>query len=213
MPRNLLFVAALIAGISYYFHDALALPELPDAAWKASACALLAGWVALGGRSGERWLLVLAFAVYALADALLDLSGMTVGAAAFSAGHLIMILIYLRHRRRPLSSEDWMIVGLLLVAVPLASFLIPDKRPDAIKVAAYAAVLGAMAAAALASEFRRDRVLLGVLLFVASDLLIFSMLGALRGSHLPGDFIWPLYLAGQALVAAGVSQELEARGR
>ena len=36
-----------------------------------------------------------------------------------------------------------------------------------------------MAAAALLSDFRRDRVLLGALLFVVSDLLIFSRLGAL----------------------------------
>lgn len=213
MPRNLLFVAALIAGISYFFSDAVTTEGVGHLIWKGAGVGLLALWAATRARSADGWILALAFAIYAAADVLIEIFGLVGGAATFIAGHLLMILLYLRYRRRPLSSEDWMIVGLMLIAVPLASFLLPERRDDAVKVVMYAAVLGALAAAALASEFRRDRVLLGTMLFVASDLLIFARLGALSDSIIPDLGVWPLYFAGQALVAAGVAQELEARGK
>ena len=40
-------------------------------------------------------------------------------------------------------------------------------------------------------------------LFVASDLLIFAKIGPLAGSLIPIILIWPLYFAGQALIAWG----------
>lgn len=212
MPRIMLFIAALVAGISYLFSDALTTEGVGHLVWKGAGVGLLAAWAATRARSPDGWILAVALATYAAADVLIEIYGLAVGAGAFMAGHALMILLYLRHRRRPLSSEDWMIVGLMLVAVPLASFLLPERREDAVKVAIYAAVLGGMAAAALASEFRRDLVLLGAMLFVASDLLIFARLGALRDSTIPDLAVWPLYFAGQALIAAGVAQELDARG-
>jgi uncharacterized membrane protein YhhN len=75
-------------------------------------------------------------------------------------------------------------------------------------VAVYAALLGAMAATAWISRFPRYRVGIGAMLFVASDLLIFARMGPLAGSAVPGMLIWPLYFAGQALVAWGVVQAL-----
>lgn len=212
MPRTLLFVAALIAGSSYAFADAVVADGAARVAWKGAGVGLLALWAASGARSGEGWLLAGAFAIYAAADMLLDIYGVTAGGATFAVGHLLMILLYLRHRRA-LGSEDWMILGLMLVAIPLASFLLPERRADAMGVAAYGAVLGGLAAAALASAFRRDRVLLGTMLFVASDLLIFARMGALKDSAIPALGIWPLYFAGQALIVTGVAPALAGRAR
>jgi hypothetical protein len=42
-------------------------------------------------------------------------------------------------------------------------------------------------------------------LFVISDLLIFSRMGPLAGSAIPDLLVWPTYFGGQALIAtAGV---------
>ena len=47
---------------------------------------------------------------------------------------------------------------------------------------------------------------LGAVLFVVSDLLIFARLGPLAGSAIPPLAIWPLYFAGQVLIATGVAR-------
>jgi uncharacterized membrane protein YhhN len=92
---------------------------------------------------------------------------------------------------------------LLLVGVPLIAFLLPTDRAAAPGIALYATGLGAMAASAWISRFPRYRVGLGAVLFVASDLLIFAKMGPLASSPIPVFLIWPLYFAGQALIAWG----------
>jgi len=80
---------------------------------------------------------------------------------------------------------------------------LPADRGAAPGIALYAAGLGAMAASAWVSRFPRYRVGLGAVMFVASDLLIFSKMGPLAGARIPSILIWPLYFAGQALIAWG----------
>lgn len=210
MLRRLIFIAALAAGISYWFADAVTIAGPLHLAWKGAGVGLLAGWAATRARSVDGWVLAGAMVVYAIADVALEVWGMVAGAAVFILAHLGMILLYLRNRR-PLRSRDRMIAGLIVMAVPLAAFLLPQTRAEAVQVASYAAVLGAMAAAAMVSTFRPDRVLLGAMLFVASDLLIFAQLGPLAHSAIPGIAIWPLYFGGQVLVATGVVAGLEAK--
>lgn len=210
MFRNPLYGAALIVGLSYCFSDAVAGHSVWDLVWKGASVGLLATWAAAKARSTDGRLFAAAFATYAIADVVIDAAGLIGGAAVFVVGHVLMILLYLRHRS-PLTSVDRTMVGLLLVAVPLASFLLPADRDDAARAALYAGVLGAMAAAALASDFPRDRVLLGALLFVASDLLIFARMGPLSGSAVAEFAVWPLYFIGQALVASGVACGLRER--
>jgi hypothetical protein len=50
-------------------------------------------------------------------------------------------------------------------------------------------------------------------LFVISDLLIFSRFGPLEGSAIPGLLIWPTYFAAQALIAWGVGGALSSDQR
>jgi uncharacterized membrane protein YhhN len=210
MAMRFLYIAALIAGASFYFHDAVRIPFALDLVWKASGCALLALWAASRARNPDGWLLALAFAVYALADAMLDLAGLVGGAAAFIVGHLIMIAIYWRNRRPVIGETRWMAV-LIMLAVPLVAVALPAQAADRLLVLPYAVVLGIMAAAAAISRFPRDRVLAGALCFVMSDWLIFAKTGALAHSAIPDIGIWPLYFAGQALIAAGVAHGLERR--
>ncbi|PNB40103.1 lysoplasmalogenase, partial [Pseudomonas sp. FW305-130] len=63
-------------------------------AWKGSAVALLAVWVARAAHTrAARWLaVVLGFA--ALGDVLLETSGMTIGGAAFLIAHLLATGLY-----------------------------------------------------------------------------------------------------------------------
>ena len=78
-------------------------------------------------------------------------------------------------------------------------------------VALYALALGGMAAAAWASNFPRRMVGAGGVLFVISDLLIFSEMGPLSDSVLPGYLIWPIYYAGMFLITVGVVTTLRKR--
>jgi len=70
-----------------------------------------------------------------------------------------------------------------------------------------------MAALAWTSRFPRYRVGLGAVLFVVSDLLIFSRFGPLAGSGVPDLMVWPTYFAAQALIAWGVVQVLSSDQR
>ena len=92
----------------------------------------------------------------------------------------------------------------LVLGTPLISWLV-SRDPS---VLVYSAILGAMAAMAWTSRFTRYRVGLGAVLFVVSDWLIFSDIGAVSPSFGPALLIWPLYYAGQFMIATGVVQTL-----
>jgi uncharacterized membrane protein YhhN len=65
-----------------------------------------------------------------------------------------------------------------------------------------------MAACAWLSLFPRYRVGAGAVMFVASDMLIFSAMGPLDLGQIPHYGIWPLYYFGQFLICTGVIQTL-----
>lgn len=190
---DLLLLLALLFGGAYFLLDRIGLPAPYDVLSKGACVALLALWAALQARGTDGWLIALVLALGALGDVLLETHGLIVGALAFLAGHLVAVALYLRNRAR--SPAPAILVALAVAAV---SWLLARDYG----VAAYALGLGAMAGTALCSRFRMAG--LGALLFVVSDLLIFARLGPLAGSALPGLLIWPLYIAGQALIGWGV---------
>lgn len=204
MPRTPLFVAALIAGASYWPASHLAFPADLMLAWKGTGVALLALWTGLAARERNGWLITAVMAFGALGDVLIELSQVA-GAAAFLAGHVLAIILYLANRRRE-NAAVAIIIALLVPAIAYAILRSPI-------VLVYAIGLGGMAGAAWASRFPRSFVALGALLFAASDLLIFARLGPLAGSIVPNLLVWPLYFVGQALIAYGVVRTLEARKR
>ena len=200
---RLLFLAALIAGGSYYATHWITVAPAVDVIWKGAGVGLLALWAALQARSTDGWLIAAALALGAVGDVLLKTHGLTIGAVAFLAGHVVAATLYLRNRSGPILQV--LIVTALVGAAP-ASLVIPAA--DLPGVLLYATALGAMCGAAWASRFPLWTVKLGALLFVISDMLLFARIGQWAGNPLPGLLIWPTYFAGQALIAWGVVRSL-----
>jgi len=170
---------------------------------KGSAVALLAvyAWRRTSGMDGN--LLVAVMGLSALANMVFELDYRLSG-AIFAAAHLAAIWLYQRNRRAQLTPSQRLTALALVLGTPLISWLV-SRDPS---VLAYSAILGAMAAMAWTSRFTRYRVGLGAVLFVVSDWLIFSDIGAVAPSFGPALLIWPLYYAGQFMIATGVVQTL-----
>ena len=205
---DLALAAALLAGVSYVGSWSLVLPLTVSTAWKGAGVALLAVYAALKARRLEGWLICAVMGFGALGDMLIELLGLTAGALAFLAGHLVAIGLYLRNRRPAPGLSQRLLAASLMPATVIVAFLLPTDRAGAPGVALYALALSAMAATAWLSRFPRYRVGAGALMFVASDLLIFARAGPLHGAAWIGLAIWGLYFVGQVLVCLGVTRGL-----
>lgn len=203
-------IASIIAGVSYVAAWSLGLPQAADLTWKGLGVGLLAVYAALNARAVDGWLLVAMMAFGALGDVLLGAAGLTVGALAFLAGHLVAIGLYLRNRRRRPTRGQLALAVVLVPAVVIVAFLLPADRAGAPGVALYSLGLALMAATAWLSRFPRYRIGIGALLFVVSDLLIFGRGGPLRDSFAVGLAVWGLYYFGQLLICVGVVKALNA---
>ena len=209
MPRRALvqhrpwLALSLLAGIAYPLLDESALGGLWLMAIKASAVGFLAIYAAQRTKGLRSGMFVLALALGAIGDALIELS-FVAGGAAFFASHLAAIAFYRRYLRpEPGVARKWATI-VLLVTVPVVSWLLSGD----LMVGLYGLALGGMAMAAWLSLFPQWRVGLGALLFVVSDWLIFSRMGPLDLAPLPDLLIWPLYYIGQLMIATGVVQAL-----
>lgn len=203
-------LASLAASISYFFFRDNPVPGLYLIAWKGVAVALLAVYAARRGRGVDGWLLTTVMALGALGDMVLELD-MVAGGALFALGHIVAIVLFLRNRRQRRTGSQTLAAVALLLGPPLVAALMAAPDPRWPLAAGYAAIVGAMAAAAWTSRFPRYRVGLGAVLFVVSDLLIFAR----EGQHVPEMvtwwLVWPLYYAGQFLIATGVIGALRSR--
>lgn len=201
---SLLFAGAVLAGVSFWPMSHVLAQGAGFIAWKTLGVALLALWALLVARNGAGRLLALVLAFGALGDAALEIS-QTFGGAAFLVGHCLAFALYRAHRR-----DGGQGVALAIgLAIPLVAWLLTRD----FGVLAYACGLGAMTGAAWASRLPRDRVALGALMFAVSDLLIFSRFHVLHDSMIPPPLIWPLYFAGQALIAWGAGRALAKESR
>jgi uncharacterized membrane protein YhhN len=203
-------IASIIAGVSYVAAWDRGLPQAADLTWKGLGVGLLAVYAALNARSLDGWLLVAVMAFGALGDVLLGAAGLTVGALAFLAGHLVAIALYLRNRRPSPTRSQVALAVVLVPAVVIIAFLLPADRAGAPGVALYSLGLALMAATAWLSRFPRYRVGVGALMFVVSDLLIFGRDGPGPGSFAVGLAVWGLYYFGQLLICTGVVGSLDA---
>jgi uncharacterized membrane protein YhhN len=199
-------LASIAAAIAYYF---LRDNPVGEGVWgillKGAGLALLALYVLLrvpqGKHRGDGFLLAGALALAACGDMAIELD-LIAGAAFFSAAHVVAVVLYLRNRHRRPSPTQKLIGAALLVGTPLVSFVLSEQ----ILVAVYGAFLAAMASAAWMSHYPRYRVGSGAVLFVVSDWLIFSRMGAFDLEPLPTLLIWPLYYVGQVMIATGIVQ-------
>ncbi|MEJ2815775.1 lysoplasmalogenase family protein [Caulobacter sp. CCG-8] len=200
--------ASVLAGVSYVAAWSLPLSPAAELTWKGLGVGLLAVYAALNVRSLDGWLLTLVMAFGALGDVLLGAAGLTVGALAFLAGHLVAIGLYVRNRRPSPSRSQVALAAALVPAVVVIAFLLPADRAGAPGVAVYSLGLALMAATAWLSRFPRFRVGIGALMFVVSDLIIFGRNGPWPDNFATGLAVWGLYYFGQLLICVGVVKVL-----
>ena len=211
MPRRALIdhrpwlFASLLAGIGYFFAHDLAIGEVWLILLKGAGVGFLAIYALARTIQGDGKILALALALSAAGDMALEL-WFEIGGALFAASHVVAVVLYLRNRKDDLAADAKRVAAGLFVAAPLGAFLL-SKDP---LIALYAVFLGAMAAAAWTSRFPPLRVGVGAILFILSDWLIFSRMGPYDLAPLPDLLIWPLYYAGQLMIATGVVQTLRA---
>lgn len=207
--------ASLAFGLSYPLSWQLGLPEYAAIAWKMAGVGLLIGYALRKHHRGEFLLLAAVMAFWALGDGLLELD-MIWGAIAFAIGHVVAIILFLKHRRvHPVFSQKALAVAVFLLAPVIAYALPGDAVAGAAggaQAAVYTLFVAAMAGAAWNSNFPRYRVGLGAMAFVASDLLIFARFGPLADAGWVSFAIWYLYYGGVLMVAVGVVTTLVKRG-
>jgi uncharacterized membrane protein YhhN len=199
-------LASVVAGVAFYFLWNNAVAEgLWGILLKGSAVGLLAIYAMRRTRGADGAILVIALALSAAGDMVLELDFMA-GGVLFAISHLVAIILYARNLRDEPAPSQYLGALAFVIAGPLVSWLLSER----VDLAVYGAVLGAMAAGAWMSRFRRTRVALGAALFVVSDWLIFSRFGTFNLGVLPDILVWPLYYAGQVMIATGVVQTLRA---
>ena len=199
-------LASIAAATAYYF---LRDNPVGEGVWgialKGASVGLLALYALLCVPQGKHridgFLLVGTLALASAGDVAIELD-MIAGAAFFCAAHAVAVALYLRNRHERPSPTQKLTGAALLVGAPLMSYVLSGQ----IAVAVYGGFLGAMAAAAWMSHYPRYRVGTGAVLFVISDWLIFSRMGSFAMEPLPTLGIWPLYYAGQLMIATGIVQ-------
>lgn len=199
---------ALVGGISFFIAVFQRLDGPAIWAWKTSGVGLLALWAAANARGANGWLIAAALGFGALGDWLLDAIGLPPGAAAFAVGHVIAITLYLRNRRLSLTPSQRLLGWLTIPASFVIVWAMLSPLPGWWHAAIYTLFVAAMAAAAWTSRFPRYRTGIGAMLFLASDLFIFAAEGGVLTRDVTMWLIWPLYFAGQALIAWGVVSTL-----
>ena len=161
-------------------------------------------------------LLTAVMACGALGDVLLDAISLVAGAAWFALAHLLAMGLYWRNRRTDDAlSPSGALTRLwpFWLGVPVAlgiTAVLARGEPLAGVAVGYTLLVALMAAFAWRSRFSRWLVGLGAFLFLVSDLLIFTRTaGPVPLREMAGLLVWPLYFAGQALIARGVTSRAD----
>ena len=197
-------LASVAAAVAFYFLADNPIGGLWLIGLMGAAVGLLATYALRRiGQGIDGAIFALALALAAAGDMVFELNQNAAG-ALFFVSHLVATVFYLRQHRAATTPSQKLLAAALLTATPLVSYLL-SFRPE---VAFYATALGAMAATAWISRFPRYRVGTGAVLFIVSDWLIFSREGPLDLEPLPSLLIWPLYYAGQLMIATGVVQTM-----
>ncbi len=199
-------LASITAATAFYF-----LSDNPvfEGTWgllaKGASVGLLALYVLLrlphGRRGLDGALVVIMLVLAAAGDVAIELD-FVIGGAFFAAAHCVSVVLYVRNLHKRPSPTQKITGAALLLGTPLISYLLSGDA----QIAIYASFLGAMASAAWMSHYPRYRVGTGAVLFVLSDWLIFSRMGTFDLAPLPDLLIWPLYYAGQVMIATGIVQ-------
>ncbi|MFT7593554.1 MAG: putative membrane protein YhhN [Paracoccaceae bacterium] len=169
--------------------------------------------LALAAASGQGpMLLVTALALCALGDWLLSRDGDTAfmaGIAAFAAGHLAYIALFLTHpltdtARLGQSPHIWAVAGFVLLGGGMAMVLAPRAGVLRLPVLGYIPIILGMGVASLALPVQGALIwaLPAAVAFVTSDLVLAAEKFLLPDGHVARrvtpHVIWPLYWGAQA---------------
>lgn len=209
MPKRALIehrpwlLASIIAAVAFYFLRDNPLGEVWLIMIKGLAVGCLA-FYAIRRATGPDAAIIAAVMMFgALGDMGIEFD-FGLGGGLFFIGHVLAIWLYLRNPREHRSPSQKALAVVLLLGTPAISWLLSHDWA----VTLYGLALGGMASTAWMSHFPRYRVGIGAVLFVVSDWLIFSRMGPFDLGVLPHYLIWPLYFAGQFMIATGVVQTL-----
>ena len=210
-PANATFIFSCAAAL-LYGSMAAAPPRFVASIVKTMAVALLA---VLAAMQGGHWLLVLALALSAAGDLFLSRDGegaFLAGLASFLAAHIayIALFVMIGGGVESLASSPWRAVlcgSLVLFGIVMYAMLHRRVGPDfRLPVAAYVVAILAMGVAALTTP--APLVIIGALLFVASDTLLATerfLLPAISSHRVWMRYaLWALYYAGQLSITMGL---------
>lgn len=199
--------ASIAASLAYFVLRGGVLAADGETLLKGAGVGCLAIYCARMARNVDGWLLAGVMALGAAADMILE-RDLRWGGAVFALAHGCGIVLYLRNPRQSRSASQVLAAAALLLGTPLVAGLLTMPQPGWHLAAIYSLFVGAMAASAWVSRFPRYRVGIGAVLFVISDLLIFAREGQRLPDVVTWWLIWPLYYAGQFLIAIGVAGSL-----
>ena len=217
MPKRALadhrpyLLASLLAGVSYFFVMDGAVAGFWLMLWKGAGVGFLALYAAHRGRGTDGALIALALTLCAAGDIALEID-LFVGGGLFALGHVIAAALYARNRRQRTTPSQALAGLALVILTPAVAAIMAYPQPNWVVAMVYSLFVGAMAAMAWTSRFPRYRVGIGAVLFVISDLAIFARESGTMDGEIAGWIVWPLYYAGQFLIATGVVQTLRKRG-
>ena len=195
-------LASLAFGFSYPAISFFPVEGIYAIIWKMLPLALLVPYALRKHHSGEFLVIAIILALCSLGDGLVELS-LEAGGTAFGISHLVAIWFYSRHRREQTAFSQKLLALTVLIAAPLIAYFLAGNLA-----AGYTLMLSLMAAMAWTSSFPRYRVGIGAMLFVISDLLIFTREGQWVSSPLINPAIWYLYYIGMVMIATGLVQTL-----
>ncbi len=209
--RPFLFISLLVA-ISYPISHYIDMPDLAMVAWKMAAVGCLALYALRNHNHGNFLILAVFLAFYALGDGLVEFD-LIWGAIAFATGHIIAIYLFSRYRRPHLSPSQITLACTLPIIVPFIAWAITrDATESGFDAALYSLLLAIMAAMAWSSAFPRYRTGLGAILFILSDLLLFSRFKIGDDNLILNLSVWYSYYFGVFLITTGIVQTLRKKG-
>lgn len=205
--RPWLLLSIVAAVIWWLAIDGTQTPGFYQLVLKGVPVGLLAIYAWQRSLGSDGTLITLVMLVAAIGDCLITLE-YSWGGMAHAVSQLVAIVLYWRNHRDHVKAVV-MVAGLsaVVVAPVLAWFLMVGETGQE-AVAASAALLALTTAMAWLSRFPRQRVGLGALLYLLSELLLIAVRARLLDGGAIGqsvqELVWPLYYIGQLLVVTGV---------
>ncbi|AKM09993.1 lysoplasmalogenase family protein [Croceicoccus naphthovorans] len=206
--RPWLFASLLVALAWLFLSGDPAIPGIYKFVWKGVPVALLAVYAFQRHLGRDGMLLTAVLVLAAIADMFSELQFAAAG-TVMSFSLLAAIWLYWSNRRENIVGSQKALALVLAIAVPVVSWLLLAGEEGRALATGFSLLMAIMAALAWTSRFSRYRVGVGAVLFVVSELLLFATQGPiLRDNSIAAWLVWPVYYAGQLMIATGVVSRL-----